>query len=403
MKYAWKKYPQSAQFEGSNWGNYKIVRDVGNERAARNHIEDLLSQGVDIGSYFHCKSSFSLTNGTSFNTGDLAYFPRQNFYVWLGNATQADTYIIDVSPRNAVWCGPAPTENLQPYKDSYYTQFLVCFFYLENGRILYKDGQDPSMCQALWDQLASMQLGEQCKTTIMAVGGWGSRTWEFAKNDPQGTASKINSVMQLARFNGVDFNFEGYYRNDPDQLRTMAQMMVELRHLAPDALLSITPMFDNVVPQLEAIDDEASRRDMGGWRDILNVVNVQCYFYNNDNPVPFNAVDVYHSTKDRSDIDPSMLTAGFPLGFRAEWNIWEACWGMSQSRQLFNEFPLGQNRSRYGGSFVWEYGLAHIPANLNWDKMMEAVFYRHTIPPGDAGSLNQDPGPPPALAIQPDV
>jgi hypothetical protein len=242
--------------------------------------------------------------------------------------SKSDSDSRELKPRNIVWVEDDPPffrcDDFQLLRISYYTHAIICFFHLtENLNLVYNNGRDPYRPDLKWWW---EYLGSVSKTLMLSVGGWieneSDSDWKHAQGNEEAAAALIVAAAQKLDIAGIDFNFEGPYREDEGLLKTFAKMVVEVRKRW-NGLFTITPMRDNLASQLKYI-----REALGSDRfsDCLSWINVQFYTYSGITPNPEEDViadyeNVLAGKDEWGNIPPagsyplpaSMVAAGFPL------------------------------------------------------------------------------------------
>jgi chitinase len=262
----------------------------------------------------------------------------------------------EITPRNMVWVEDMPPaftpDDCKLLTESYYTHAIVCSFHLDPGpKLVYNGANDPydPKYAGWWNYLRSLRQANLAKTLMMSVGGWGSGTWKCAQGQEAQGAAQIVKFAQSQGFAGIDFNFEGDYREHTDEfLQTFGKLVVEVRKIW-NGILTITPIYGQVAGQLQHI-----RNPVGHdfpWGDYLSWVNVQFYTYQDGAPDPMgNVLHLYDLVLSTNGLQANMVTAGFPLSETdLQFNQNELQTATGAVKNILSAHP------DFAGMFVWRF------------------------------------------------
>ena len=187
---------------------------------------------------------------------------------------------------------------------------------------------------------------------MLSVRGWDSDTWSnVQEKDEKETAAKVKEgarqIVEFARakgFDGIDFNFEGYYQDDDDTLDDFAKLVVAVRKTW-NGLFTIIPIYGHVKNQLEHIRNAGCRDDDLSW------INVQFYTYQNGNPSPEPGVfATYRDLLFINNLPAKMVAAGFPLSETdLAFNQRELQTATGAVTEIYAAYP------DFAGMFVWRF------------------------------------------------
>jgi hypothetical protein len=314
----------------------------------------------------------------------------------------SDLYLCELTPRNIVWVNDMAPENFQGddfwvLTHAEYTHAIICFFHLDAGPTLVYNGPgnnpNQNKYKPWWEYLRSLREGPNYKTLILSVGGWNSGTWFHARNHEKAGAKLIVDFARDHGFAGIDFNFEGPYRFNGDELSTFAQMVLEVREQMHRqswyGLFTITPMRDNIGQQLASIEKAVGHPLT--WSDYLSWINVQFYHYNNGRAVPVgDVVYDYDTVLRETGLPASMIAAGFPLeddinglGEDAVRNF-----NVGEFQKAIKEVSNIRKAHRdFAGMFVWRFrgtqrnNVPGVPWGFRWARrfslLLETPYRQH--------------------------
>ncbi len=334
----WIRFPQTIHdTSGSNWASFNIVPEVS--------VDQAKTEATNEQSCFfvYCNGEvtvdpdvFDPQTGICFKTVPL-FVPE----------SKTDLYLRELTPRNIIWVSDCPPTKEKPdnkftpqdkelLQQSTFTHAIICFFHLGLNtekdpnnpvpQLVYNNAGDPNNSEfdTWWEYLRGLRQRNNYKTLMLSVGGFGVNDWENAKGkngkgNEEAFATLLVNFAQSHGFAGIDFNFEGYYRNRDDLLSTLAKMVVEVRKQMRqqqwDGLFTITPMRDNLNQQLLAIQNavQIAEGRLCPLSDYVSWINVQ--FYKGDDPPNPDAdvADAYDQVLAGETYWGDPLSAWFPL------------------------------------------------------------------------------------------
>jgi len=350
-------------------------------------------------------NDFQPQSGICFRTVPL-FVPEPN----------TDLYLRELTPRNIIWVSDCPPTKEKPdnkftpedkelLQQSTFTHAIICFFHLglvtnkddpKNPlpQLVYNNAGDPNNSEfdTWWEYLRGLRQRNNYKTLMLSVGGFGVNDWENAKGkngkgNEEAFATLLVNFAQSHGFAGIDFNFEGFYRNRDDLLSTLAKMVVEVRKQMRqqqwDGLFTITPMRDNLNQQLLAIQNavQIAEGRLCPLSDYVSWINLMFYL-GDDPPKPDTDVaEAYNkvlagesywgeSLSDWFPLPPKMVSAGFPLSKTdVKFNQGELVTAASAVKAIKSKHP------NFAGLFVWRFRYLRAgEKRLDWDGQFTKIL-----------------------------
>ena len=311
--------------------------------------------------------------------------------------TVSSAYVKEKTPRRMVYvsghsahgAGLLQQADFDDLGNSKYTHINACFIHFNDEEFTLsfnetKPASDPTL-NDIWKGFRKLQSN---KVVMISVGGWNSGTWEWicrrakslevkgenAENAYEEAANTLANLVEKHGFDGIDLNLEGFWDNTPsfsydhkyDYPNTQAKLLVSLRKRLPDALLTITPINDEVkthrdrfgklvTGQFDALQSIA-KQEGKSWHDLVSWINVQ-FYRENGHMMTVAEIEKFYPD---SGIDADRLVAGFLANGTNEFTI---------ATDVTENFL---SKPGFAGIFVWNYQDTkstgeHVAATKTWD------------------------------------